>query len=259
MAQLYQDSIAICCKYGTPLLFITMTANTKWFEIASSTPPRSKSYNNPVETARVYRLKAKELIYQIERMGRFGKVLAYVLTSELQKRGLPHLHLMITLVPLDCPITPEQIDLIVLAEIPDPIASLRLHHLVTDLMMLGPCVGRPCWKKGCCNKGFPWPYSARTMNVDGAYPVYKRRNDGRTVVVLQTCHKFSIFYSIYFSPISSLFLFSFSFFSLISTKISSNIIEESESRAKFTLGHNLRHSHHSTGSGSISKSTYSVT
>jgi hypothetical protein len=181
MAQLYQDSMAICRKYGTPSLFITMKANAKWFEIASSTPPGLKSYNNPVETARVYRLKAKELIYQIERMGRFGKVLSYFMTIEFQKRGLPHLHLMVTLAPSDWPITPEQINLIVLAEIPDPIASPRLHHLVTDLMMHGPCVGRPCWQKGCCNKGFPWPYSERTMNVDRAYPVYKRRNDGRTV------------------------------------------------------------------------------
>jgi transposase InsO family protein len=75
------------------------------------------------------------------------------------------------------------------------------------------------------------------------------------VVVFQTCHKFSIFHSIYFSPISFLFII----FSLISTQISSDIIEESESTAKFTLEHNSRIYHHSTGSGSISKSTYSVT
>ncbi|PLW10765.1 hypothetical protein PCANC_24059 [Puccinia coronata f. sp. avenae] len=42
-------------------------------------------------------------------------------------------------------------------------------------------------------------------------------------------------------------------------RISSDIIEELESTAKFTLEHNSRIYHHSTGSGSISKSTYSVT
>jgi hypothetical protein len=65
---------------------------------------------------------------------------------------------------------------------------------------------------------------------------------------------FYLFLSYSFS-ISFLFLI----FSLIYTKISSNIIEESESTAKFTLENNSQIYHHLTGSGSINKSTYSVT
>jgi hypothetical protein len=51
MAQLYQDSMAICRKYGAPSLFITMTANPKWFEIADAIPDGTKTYDNPVEVA----------------------------------------------------------------------------------------------------------------------------------------------------------------------------------------------------------------
>jgi hypothetical protein len=65
---------------------------------------------------------------------------------------------------------------------------------------------------------------------------------------------FYLFFSYFFS-ISFLFVI----FSLISTQISSDIIEESESTAKFTLEHNSLIYHHSTRSGSINKSTYSVT
>ena len=69
MAQLYQDSMAICQRYRAPLLFITMTANPKWFEIAAAIPPGSKFYDNLVEVARVYCFKSKELVFQIKKMG----------------------------------------------------------------------------------------------------------------------------------------------------------------------------------------------
>jgi hypothetical protein len=181
MVQLYQDLMAICCKYGTPLLFITMTANPKWFEIGEAIPEGTKTYDNPVKVSRVYCLKSKELVHQINKMKRFGKVIAYVSTIEFQKRGLPHLHLMVTLDPLEQPVTPEEIDLIVTAKIPDPITSPVLHVLVGNLMTHGLCQGGPCWQSGCCNKGYPRPFAKRKVNIDGAYPFYKRRNTGVTV------------------------------------------------------------------------------
>jgi hypothetical protein len=180
MGQLYQDSMAICWKYGAPSLFINMTANPKWFEVSNAIPAGTKALDNPVEVACVFCLKAKELIYQIEKMGRFGKVIAYVSTIEFQKRGLPHLHLMVTLEPSDRPMTPEKIDLIVTAKIPDPATSPCLHALVREFMLHGPCQGQPCWQKGACNKGFPRAFADRTMNIEGAYPVYKQRKTGIT-------------------------------------------------------------------------------
>jgi hypothetical protein len=182
MMQLYQDSMAICRKYGAPSLFMTMTANPKWVEVSSSIPQVAKPHNNPVKTARVFCQKSKELVRQIEKMGRFGKVISYVSKIEFQKRGLPHLHLMVTLEALDCPITPEDIDLIVTAELPNPTTNC----LVVELNLHRPCNGNPCWQRGGCNKGFPKPYAERTANVKGTYPIYKRRNNGQTVIKNRT-------------------------------------------------------------------------
>jgi hypothetical protein len=47
-----------------------------------------------------------------------GTVIAYVFTIEFQKRGLPHMHMILTLEEKDWPTTPEQIGLLVSAKIP---------------------------------------------------------------------------------------------------------------------------------------------
>jgi hypothetical protein len=184
MAQLYQDSMAIYQKYGALSLFMTMTANPKWVKVSSSIPQGAKPHNNLVETAHVFCQKLKELVRQIGKMGRFGKFISYVSTIEFQKRGLPHLHLMVTLKVSDCPTTPEDIDLLVTAEFPNPMTKPLLRRLVVELNLHGPCNGRLCWQKGGCNKGFPKPYAEKTANVEGAYiPIYKCRNNGQTVII----------------------------------------------------------------------------
>jgi hypothetical protein len=87
---------------------------------------------------------------------------------------------MVTLDPSNRPISPEQIDLIVTAELPNPKKEAVLHGLAGDLMMHGLCQGRPSWQKGCCNKGYPRPFAEQTMNIDGASPFYKRQDTGVT-------------------------------------------------------------------------------
>jgi predicted lipoprotein with Yx(FWY)xxD motif len=53
-------------------------------------------------------------------------------------------------------------------------------------MMHGPCGAAypncPCMKEGKCSKGYPKVFAAATVNSEGAYPVYRRRDDGRTFV-----------------------------------------------------------------------------
>jgi hypothetical protein len=178
MQQLYHDAMAICRKFGPPSLFITMTANPNWPEILAEIPAGEKACDHPTIVARVFYLKMTELIYQLVKMERFGKVLAYVYTVEFQKRGLPHVHLMLTLAEDERPVTPEEIDKIVSAELPDIKKSPKLHGLVSEFMLHGPCKGRPCWNGKSCKLGFPKQFAERTVNVDGAYPVYKRRDDG---------------------------------------------------------------------------------
>jgi hypothetical protein len=179
MSQLYQDSMAICKKYGPPHLFIMMTANPDWPEIRAEIPPGDKAYNHPTVTTHIFHLKAQHVIFQLTKMRRLGTVIAYVYTIEYQKRGLPHMHLMVTLDEKDRPTSPKKIDLLVSAKLPDKATSPVLYALVTEFNLHGPCETKPCWNGSMCKSGFPKLYTPRTFVVDGAYPAYRRRDNGR--------------------------------------------------------------------------------
>ena len=120
MSQLYQDAMAICRVNGPPSLFITMTADPAWQEITDVILAGANPMDHPTEIVRVTYLKLKRLLYELVQMRRLGLVVAYVSTIEFQKRGLPHIHVMPTLEESDRPTTPEEIDMLVSAEIPDP-------------------------------------------------------------------------------------------------------------------------------------------
>ena len=93
------------------------------------------------------------------------------------------MHLLIFLHAATKPITPAQIDTIVCAELPDPVAEPHLYAIVSKVMIYRPCGvhGNPnavCIDRGKCTKGFPKPFSDETeMSTDG-YPTYRRRNTG---------------------------------------------------------------------------------
>ena len=113
MNQLFQDSMAICRTFHKPDIFLTMTANPNWPEIQDALlreqPPADESApqgrkqtaaDRPDIVARVFEQKKKALIQEIK-SGLFGKVTAMIHTIEFQKRGLPHMHLLIFLDPAD--------------------------------------------------------------------------------------------------------------------------------------------------------------
>ncbi|KAI7934621.1 hypothetical protein MJO29_015884 [Puccinia striiformis f. sp. tritici] len=182
MGQLYQDSMAICGVHGPPSLFITMTANPTWDEVLKEIGTSEQTYDHPTIVARIFYLKVKSLLVEIVEGGRLGRVIAYVWVIEFQKRGLPHLHLMVTLDEKDRPDTPEKVDLLVCAELPDPEEEPDLYEVISKTMIHGPCRGRPCWKKDGCSYGYPKPYTPRTVTISGAYPVYRRRRSEVTAV-----------------------------------------------------------------------------
>lgn len=84
---------------------------------------------------------------------------------EFQKRGLPHVHMLIWLDPKDRPSNVEKIDELVSAEIPckqsDPIA----YEAVKNYMIHGPCgkdcTYSPCMVKGKCMRHFPKRYGIK--------------------------------------------------------------------------------------------------
>jgi hypothetical protein len=120
MLQLYQDSMASVWQFGKPLLFITMTANAHWPKINAALKPGETPSDRPDLVTRVFCMKLKTLINDVVRNHHLGIVASYVYTIEFQKRGLPHGHIMVILEPGSVPRTPEEIDCLVTAKIPDP-------------------------------------------------------------------------------------------------------------------------------------------
>ncbi|XP_071582532.1 uncharacterized protein, partial [Temnothorax nylanderi] len=177
MLQHYQDAMAIVRKYGKPDIFITMTCNPNWREIRENLLPGQQPADRPDICARVFNIKKDYLIDVIVRQKFFGEVLAYVYVIEFQKRGLPHIHLLITL-KQNCKIlNPETVDRFISAEIPDPNENESLHNVVMKHMIHGPC-GDWCLINDKCSKHFPKPFQPETTMDEDGYPQYHRRNNG---------------------------------------------------------------------------------
>ena len=102
------------------------------------------------------------------------------------------MHLLLILQPEYKILTPEQIDNVVRAEIPDPIRYPKFYNLVKRHMIHGPCgllnFNSPCMvpdKKGgtssVFSKQFPKEYSDETTSANNGYPIYCRRHNKITV------------------------------------------------------------------------------
>ncbi|KAF1892776.1 hypothetical protein Lal_00042670 [Lupinus albus] len=91
-------------------------------------------------------------------------------TVEFQKRGLPHAHLLIFLHLCNKYPTPDDIDRIIHAEIPNQSDDPELHNLVKTHMIHGP--------HGSCNMSFP-------CMKNGKCSWYFRKQFQQTVVVYQ--------------------------------------------------------------------------
>ncbi|XP_063945878.1 uncharacterized protein LOC108212277 [Daucus carota subsp. sativus] len=117
MQQNFQDALAVCRQVGHPDIFLTMTTNPLWDEIQ--------------------------------------KMMHYLL--EFQKRGLPHVHMLIWLDSKSKVYLKNNVDKFISAEIPNPIKDP---------------VGYAAVK-----------YSARTTFYESGFPVYRRRRQNITVNV----------------------------------------------------------------------------
>ncbi|XP_052901350.1 uncharacterized protein LOC128307508 [Anopheles moucheti] len=181
----YQDAMGIVRALGKPDLFITVTCNPKWPEVTEALFPQQQAADRPDLTARVFRLKLKAILNDLS-AGVLGLEIARIHVIEYQKRGLPHAHCLVILSDADKPRSAADYDRLVSAEIPDS-ANEELYDTVRKCMMHGPC-GRsnpqaPCMKDGVCSKKFPKQFTNETRQAEDGYPVYRRRNDGRTVIV----------------------------------------------------------------------------
>jgi hypothetical protein len=91
---------------------------------------------------------------------------AVLYTTEFQKCGLPHSHIIFWVSTDTTQPTPELIDSFISAEIPDPNTDPLAYCLVAEHMIHGPCgplnPGCPCMKNGRCSKNYPKEFHETT-------------------------------------------------------------------------------------------------
>nr|CAD2187437.1 unnamed protein product [Meloidogyne enterolobii] len=184
MHEHFMDAMAIVNETGKPDLFVTFTCNPNDPDILKCLFPGQNPSDRPDIVTRVFNLKKRYLLELILNKQIFGEVIGYCWVVEYQKRGLPHVHLLLTLAQKDKWRNSTDIDKFIKAEIPDKKTDIELFEIVTNFMLHGPCLETSlCWDKlkRKCRKKFPKPFREITeINEDG-YPLYKRPDNNRFV------------------------------------------------------------------------------
>ena len=115
-----QDALTYVRQLGAADFFITSTSNPLWNEIQTTIQDQYRghqAHEHPEIVSDVFYLKLKGLMTLIRRSV-LGRVRPTVYSVEWQKRGLPHAHILVWIVPEDKP-RPDDVDDYVCAEIPD--------------------------------------------------------------------------------------------------------------------------------------------
>ncbi|CAN0904892.1 ATP-dependent DNA helicase PIF1 [Linum grandiflorum] len=135
--------------------------------------------DKPMVIARVFRMRLDLLKKDLQQTRYFEKSIASMHTVEFQKRGLPHVHIIVWLLDKYKPKTPSMVDRIISAELPDPTLDPIGYNAVTKFMLHGPCgqsrLASPCMQDGRCSKFFPKPYASETTFNDHGHVTYRRR------------------------------------------------------------------------------------
>ncbi|CAK8574132.1 unnamed protein product [Lathyrus sativus] len=156
MTQRYQDGMAIVLNDGKPYIFLTMTCNPSWIEITSELGIHQTPQDRPDLLTRIFRSKFEQLKDDVINKGVLGRVRSYMYVKEFQKRGLPHVHMLLILDTDDKLREPEEYDSVVKAEIPQHESEPELYEAVLKHMTHGPCgvlnQKSPCMKNGHCKK-----------------------------------------------------------------------------------------------------------
>ncbi|XP_020972762.1 uncharacterized protein LOC110269328 [Arachis ipaensis] len=178
--------MAICRVVGYPDLFLTFTCNPEWPELEDFLKNRDlNAEDRPDMVCRAFKVKLDHLIQDIRKNDIFGRVVAVVYTIEFQKRGLPHAHILVFLHQDDKYPTADDIDQIISAKILDKDRDPLYYEAVEKYMMHGPCGSikkdSPCMENGKCIRHFPKKFVNNTTIDEDGYPVYRRRDDGKTI------------------------------------------------------------------------------
>ncbi|EGT59074.1 hypothetical protein CAEBREN_28384 [Caenorhabditis brenneri] len=205
--ELVMSAVTLANNLGKPQIFITFTGNPYWDEIKDECQRLGCEWADiPDFVNKCFLVKFEMMLEDVvgekkksskkeggkivRKPGIFGVVTWYTYSVEFQQRGMPHVHLLLS---LEDPITTAaQVDQIVQAEVPempsptDPQHTDKLlyYNAVKDKMVHRPCntisesycrIGaKPHWNQ--CNKGFPKKLTDVTILTDNQYPDYKRNN-----------------------------------------------------------------------------------
>jgi hypothetical protein len=176
----FRDAMIRVKYLGIPLLFITFTCNPKWPEIIESLRANQTATDRPDVVARVFEVKLKALLKDLYDEEIFGRVIGHQLVNEWQKRGLPHIHILVWLHADDIPKTVEAYDRICCAELPDGRKNPKLLETVKTHMIHGPCGSMNpkcvCMIKNKCFRKFPKSFIEKTRKKDNSYPQLRRRS-----------------------------------------------------------------------------------
>lgn len=179
-----QDAFAYVQHFGRPDLFITFTCNSAWAKITDALMPGQKATDRHYLIARVFKIKVQKLVSLLTKRQIFGETQCFMYSTEWQKRGLPHVHLLLWLKEK---LRPNQIDDIISAEISDANIDNKLNDTVVKNMIHGLCgalnMTSPCMKDGKCTKKYPRALLKDTQTSENGYPLYRRRaprDGGRT-------------------------------------------------------------------------------
>ena len=127
-------------------------------------------------------MKVNALLKDLKTKQVFGSYRGLFRTIEYQKRGLPHLHLLLFLDPALNMDTVEMIDQIISAELPCKESDPEFYEIIIKNMVHGPCGDlnpkSPCMAKDSngqlkCTKRCPKVFSEETVLSENGYPTYK--------------------------------------------------------------------------------------
>lgn len=206
----FLDAMAICREYHKPDYFITMTCNPHWPEIKDHLLPNQTAQDRPDVVARVFKQKKDAIMNDLVQGSLFGHSVANMSVVEFQKRGLPHVHILLIVSDGDRLTTTDQVDNCISAEIPpDPQLAesqeekeqrQRLQDIVITNMVHGPCGAAnprsPCMEDGKCTKKYPKEFKRYTvLDPASGFPTYRRRapeDGGRTLLITRGGRSFTI-------------------------------------------------------------------
>jgi hypothetical protein len=113
-----EQGMALVYHFGSPTLFITMTAGEWWPEFREHLQPETQVAQNMLDLVRVFSHKVNTLIEGLKDGRYFSHRATWVQSKiEFQKRGKPHVHILAKLENCDY-LLPAEVDTFVSADVP---------------------------------------------------------------------------------------------------------------------------------------------